>query len=61
MGPAECEVVGSYNSMKKLKKLRESNCEIHDVLMKDCVYVYNPPYRNFKLVFSELERKEKNG
>ena len=61
MGPVDCEVVGSYNSKKKLKKWRESNCEIHGVLMKDCVCVYNPPYRIFKLVFSEMERKEKSG
>ena len=48
MGPANCAVVGCYNSTKKLKKWRESNCEIHGVLIKDCVCVYNPPYRIFK-------------
>ena len=45
MGPA---VVGCYNSTQKLKNWRESNSEIHSVLIKHCVCVYNPPYGLFK-------------
>ena len=48
MGPAVCTVVVCYNSTKKLKKWKESNCKIHGVLIKDCVCFYNHPYRLFK-------------
>ena len=38
MGPANCGAA-CYNSAKKLKKWRELNCELHGVLIKDCVSV----------------------
>ena len=47
MGPANCAVVGCYNSTKKLKKWRESNCEIHGVLRKDCICVLQPTLSTF--------------
>ena len=61
MGPANCAVVDCCNSTKKLKKWRESNCEIHGVLIKDCVCVYNSPYRLFKFpsILRNGEKREK--
>ena len=39
MGPTNCAVVGCCNNMKKFKKWKEPKCEIHDVLIKDCVCI----------------------
>ena len=62
MDPVNSAIVGRYNSTKKLKRWKESNCKLHGVLIKGCVCVYNPPYRllNFQ-VFYVVERKEKSG
>ena len=47
--------------MKKVKKWIESNCEIHGILLKDCVCVCNPPLRLFKCpsVSRNGEKREK--
>ena len=42
MGPANCAVVACCISAKKLQKWKESNCEIHGVLINSCVCIYNP-------------------
>ena len=60
MGPANCGVVGLYNSMKKFKKQKEPKCEIHDVLIKDSVCICNPSYRLHKFP-SVLRNSEKRG
>lgn len=49
MSPTNCAVVGCYNGRKKLKKWKESKFEIHGVLIKGCVCIYNPPYRLLKI------------
>ena len=43
MGSANCAVVACCIGAKWLKKWKESNCEIHGVLINNRVYIYNPP------------------
>ena len=61
-GPVNCAVIGGYNSTKKLRKWKETNCEINSVLIRDCVCVYNPPYRLFKFpsILRDREKREKS-
>ena len=61
-GPVNCAVIGCYKSTKKLKKLKETNCKINSVLIRDCVCVYNPPYRLFKFpsILRDREKREKS-
>lgn len=61
-GPAKCAVVGWYISTKKLKHWKESNCEIHAVLIKSCVCIYNPAYRLYnRLYLIEFPSNFRNG
>ena len=60
MSSTYCAVVGGYNSMKKLKKWKESKFEIHGVLIKDWVCIYNPPYRLLKIFLWKGEKIEKS-
>ena len=59
MSPCNCAVVGCYNSRKKLRKWKESKFEIHGVLIKDCVCIYNPPYRLLEIFLWKGEKIEK--
>lgn len=45
MGPANCAVVGCFNSSRKIDKWKKETCNEHGTLQKDCGC--NPPFRLF--------------
>ena len=54
MGPANCAVVGCYNSTGRLKKWKESICEVHEQQKQLCGCHQEPPFRLF--LFPSIKR-----